>query len=61
MIRFPGNSVSGPAAIAPALHFISRAERFLVRDLPDQLSDDSKILLTKRLVREGLIALRDNS
>jgi ribosomal protein L16 Arg81 hydroxylase len=59
IIRFPGNSVSGPAAIAPALHFVSRAERFAVRDLPNELSDDSKIVLAKRLVREGLITVCD--
>lgn len=54
-IRFPGNSVSGPFLIDPALRYISGARRFRVKDLPDSLDAKAKIVLVRRLVREGLL------
>jgi len=54
-IQFPGNRVSGPSWIAPALRFIAEATRFPVRALPDDLSDNAKVVLAQRLVREGLL------
>jgi hypothetical protein len=54
VIRFPGNRVTGPPGIEGAFRFISRSKGFAVRELPDELSDDSKIVLASRMVREGL-------
>ena len=56
-IQFPGNRVSGPSWIAPALHFVAQAARFAVRGLPDDLSDNAKVVLARRLVREGLLRI----
>lgn len=53
-IRFAGNSVSGPASIEPALRFISATHRFKAMDIPG-LSDQSKLVLVRRLVSEGLL------
>ncbi|HEV3021175.1 MAG TPA: hypothetical protein VGX76_01860 [Pirellulales bacterium] len=55
-IEFPGNRIGGPPRIAPALRFVAEATRFAVRELPDVLKDDAKIVLVRRLVREGLLA-----
>ena len=57
VIEFPGGRVAGPARIAPALRFIAGSERFPVRDLPDGLGDDAKLVLARRLVREGLLSI----
>jgi bifunctional lysine-specific demethylase and histidyl-hydroxylase NO66 len=57
LVEFGFNSVAGPAAIEDALQFVSRREEFRVGDLPDSLSEDSKIVLVRRLVKEGLLAL----
>jgi hypothetical protein len=54
VIRFPGNRVTGPPGIEGAFRFISRSRSFAVNELPDELSDDSKIVLASRMVREGL-------
>jgi hypothetical protein len=57
VIRFTGNSISGPKSILPALRFVDRADFFTVRDLPDDLSNGSKLVLASRLVREGLFSV----
>jgi hypothetical protein len=57
VIEFPGGRVGGPARIAPALQFIARSEHFRVRDLPDNLGADAKLVLARRLVREGLLSI----
>ena len=54
-IHYPGNIISGPKAIEPAFQFIKNTERFTVSDLPDCLGQQDKIILTTRLVREGLL------
>jgi len=56
-IHYPGNVVSGPAAIQPALQFIAATPKFAVRDLPDCLADTDKVVLAQRLVREGLLTI----
>jgi JmjC domain len=57
VIRFPGNRVTGPQGIEGAFRFISRSRGFAVHELPDELSDDSKIVLASRMVREGLFLI----
>lgn len=54
-IRFAAVTVNGPAAMAPALAHIRDHEGFRVRDLPGELDDDSKAVLVRRLVRDGLL------
>jgi len=56
VIEFPGGRVAGPVRIAPALRFVARSERFPVRALPD-LGDDAKLVLARRLVREGVLTI----
>lgn len=56
-IEFPGNRVGGPHRIAAALRFIAGATRFAVRALPDDLNAESKVVLARRLIREGLLTI----
>ena len=56
-IHFPGNAVQGPAVIEPALRFIVEAGAFPVRALPDVLTEQSKVVLVRRLLREGLLTI----
>lgn len=59
-IEFPGNRMSGPPAIEPALRFIAASsEPFAVSALPGPLSDQSKLVLAKRGIREGLLTMVD--
>lgn len=55
-IQFPGNTIKGESHLAPALTFITDAEApFSVGSLPDNLSDEGKIVLIRRLIRGGLL------
>jgi lysine-specific demethylase/histidyl-hydroxylase NO66 len=54
-ISFAASRVNGPAALSPALMHIHAHSRFRVRDLPGGLDDESKVVLVRRLVREGLL------
>ena len=54
-IQFPGNEVKGPGWLEPAFRFIDATETFVVKALPDSLSDHSKVTLVRRLIREGLL------
>jgi ribosomal protein L16 Arg81 hydroxylase len=56
-IEFPGNRVTGPRRIGPALRFVAEASRFTIRDLPDDLSIDVRLALARRLVHEGLVTV----
>jgi hypothetical protein len=60
LIQFPGGQVCGPARIASALQFVARSERFAVRELPDSLGEEGKLILARRLIREGLLDIDSN-
>jgi len=55
-IQFSGNEVMGPAKIGPAVRFIASNERFKADSLPG-LVENEKLVLVRRLVREGLLTL----
>lgn len=54
-IQFPGNKVTGPNYIEPALRFIAASEAFRVRAISETLSDNGKLVLVRRLIKEGLL------
>jgi ribosomal protein L16 Arg81 hydroxylase len=54
-IRFAHNEVRGPHTVAPIFEHVRDHQRFRIADLPGPLSDDSKLVLGRRLVREGLL------
>ncbi len=56
-IEFGTRSVSAPLSVASALEFVSTHRRFRVDDLPDGLSQQSKIVLVRRLIHEGLLKI----
>jgi ribosomal protein L16 Arg81 hydroxylase len=56
-IEFGTRTVNAPVSVAPALEFIRAHDRFRVADLPDVLSDASKIVLVRRLIHEGLLKI----
>ena len=56
-LRFHRNEIALPAYVAPALRYALETPRFRVRDLPDDLDDAGKLVLVRRLIREGLVQL----
>lgn len=55
LLRFGPNRLQGPAALLPAFEFIRDRRRFQVAELPSTLSESSKLVLVRRLVRDGLL------
>jgi ribosomal protein L16 Arg81 hydroxylase len=53
-LHFATNMVRGPLSILPALEFLRDQTEFQVRDLPE-LSDNSKLVLARRAICEGLL------
>lgn len=54
-IRFHENEISFPLHAAEAARFALQTPNFRVGDLPGTLDDKGKVVLVKRLVREGLV------
>lgn len=54
-IQFLDNWVRGPEFIHEALAYVAANQEFTVAELPDSLTDDGKLTLTRRLVSEGLL------
>lgn len=52
-----GRKISFPAYADDALRFALNQQRFPIRDLPGNLDDDTKLVLVRRLVREGLMVV----
>lgn len=61
VIRFGSAEVGGPARLAPAFAFIRDHERFQVQALPGRLDDNSKLVLVRRLICEGLLRRADDA
>jgi len=55
-INYLGNVVRGPKSISSAFKYVAMQKRFATYELPQEFSDSSKIVIVKRLVREGLLS-----
>jgi len=56
-LRFHRNEINLPTYAADALRYALETPRFAVADLPEGLDDDGKVVLVRRLIREGLLQL----
>jgi bifunctional lysine-specific demethylase and histidyl-hydroxylase NO66 len=56
-IQYSGGKIVGPAKIAPALRYIAANRRFSASSLPGGLNDRERLVLLRRLVRDGLLAV----
>jgi hypothetical protein len=54
------NEVTGPLSILPALEFVRTHRLFRVSDLPRLRDDASRLVLARRLVREGFLRVAAN-
>jgi hypothetical protein len=55
-IQFSGNQVTGPARISEAFRFIASSQEFYAGAVPG-LESEEKLVLIRRLVREGLLTV----
>ena len=54
-LLFQGKKLTFPPFVEPALGYIASHPEFRVDSLPDQLTEESKLVLVRRLVREGFL------
>ena len=54
-LRFHRQEISFPPQASTALRNALTSEQFRVRDLKSNLDDEGKLVLVRRLVREGLL------
>jgi ribosomal protein L16 Arg81 hydroxylase len=54
-IEYWGNSIRLPKGAGVSLRYALTVPCFQVRDLPGELDDDSKLVLVRRLIREGIL------
>jgi len=58
-LSFEGRTLRLPAKVAEELEYVLRVdEPFTAADLPGRLDDESRLVLVRRLVREGLLRIR---
>jgi len=56
-LRFHGKRIAFPAHARSAVRFVTTHERFRVRSIGDGLDDEGKLVLVRRLIREGFLAV----
>jgi hypothetical protein len=59
VVLFGSTEISLPLFARDAVSFALAGSRFVVGDLPGQLDDAGKVVLVKRLIREGLLVRHD--
>jgi hypothetical protein len=58
-LSFEGRTLHLPARVGPELEYLLRLdEPFTAADLPGRLNEESRLVLVRRLVREGLLRIR---
>jgi ribosomal protein L16 Arg81 hydroxylase len=57
MLRFEGKNITMPDYVAPALQFISAHDAFTADDLPPGLDLAGRLVLVRRLVKEGFLTV----
>lgn len=55
-LSFQGKQITFPAHALEAVRFVAQHEQFRVGEIPDVLDEAGKLVLVKRLIREGLLA-----
>jgi ribosomal protein L16 Arg81 hydroxylase len=58
VIQYSGGKIMGPAKIAPALRHIAERQVFSVGSLPGELNEREKLVLARRLIRDGLLEVK---
>jgi hypothetical protein len=58
-IQYSGGRILGPPKIAAALRYVAERRIFSVRSLAGDLTEREKLVLARRLVREGLLEVKE--
>jgi bifunctional lysine-specific demethylase and histidyl-hydroxylase NO66 len=58
-LLFEAKRMTLPLEFEPAFRFVASEERFVVREMPGGFTDDEKLALVEKLIREGLLYIVD--
>jgi ribosomal protein L16 Arg81 hydroxylase len=58
-MHFPGGMVRAPSWVEPALRYVAEQEVIRVGALPELWDDESRIVLARRLVKDGLLRIKE--
>ncbi|MEM7170034.1 MAG: cupin domain-containing protein [Pseudomonadota bacterium] len=61
VLLFHGAEVAFPAFVEEALRYVSETPSFRVTDIPGQLDENGRLVLVRRLTREGFLTVRNSS
>ena len=61
VLTFSGGSLVAPAFCESALRYILERSRFRAGGLPEMLTEEARVTLCRRLVREGLLRVVDRA
>ncbi len=57
-LQLPGGyAVSGPQILESAFHFVANSDTFAISELPNSLTENAKVVLARRLIKEGLLTI----
>jgi ribosomal protein L16 Arg81 hydroxylase len=59
VLTFTGGSLVAPTFCEPALRSILEQSRFRIGSLPETLTEEARVILCRRLIREGLLRVVD--
>lgn len=59
-IQYSGGKILGPEKIAPALRYVAQHRSFSVSSITGDLTEREKLVLARRLVRDGLLEVKEN-
>ena len=60
-LAFHGKMVVFPSTVSDAVIFVVQTESFRSRDIPGNLDEAGKLILVKRLIREGFLTIDHNT
>lgn len=58
-IQYSGGKILGPEKIAPALRYVTQNRSFAVSSMAGDLTEREKLVLARRLVRDGLLEVKE--
>ena len=58
-IEHSGNTITFPITLSGALRAILEKAELTIGEIPDELDDEAKLVLARRLVLEGILEVRD--
>jgi ribosomal protein L16 Arg81 hydroxylase len=57
VLAFPSAELELPAFVEPHLTFMAQRREFQVKEMPDDLDDESKLVLARRLIKESYLEI----